>query len=531
MFCPECWQREFRSKKIGAIPDGLSMFTGLESRYSLRKGKVCGIVLTRGDLDRLGEDCESAVRELEGFQRDGDERVVMVAPRRMIRRLSVGVAVIAAALFVSSVAAAESGYVVRDLGTFDNRTCSPPYPVGCAVQDGAGVTAFNNTGQVAGWTLYNGNNNDHFGFAATVGQPFTLMVGGALVGPIGWEQFPNAINDSGAAVGGTLVQYTFGLAPFLYSGGVLRNLGYLCSPDCGLLEQGGTATDINESNQVVGWARADPPALCPTSNRLCYPKHAFLWQNGAMTDLGTLAGETESEANGVTNTGVVVGDSGGHGVMWIEGAIQDFGVGMKLSVTTADTVLITSAAGQSVWSDGMVTPLELNGVDTVLDINTWGQTLGLQGSDLVFHSAGTTRKIGDLPLTTSRPLLDPVLRINNLAQFAGAVEPTLPRYNTTSRTNAAILTDTAKPTCTVLRPQKPTGKTLSIEVQDAGSGLLSISADATDTKTRTSVPNITAGTLQPATVTIKGPPTKLGAIVHLRDIAGNTETCKVGTAA
>ena len=54
--------------------------------------------------------------------------------------------------------------------------------------------------------------------------------------------------------------------------------------------------------------------------------HAFLWEKGVMTDLGTLAGRCCSEANGINPAGEVVGfsellppeesDVPSHAVLW-----------------------------------------------------------------------------------------------------------------------------------------------------------------------------------------------------------------------
>lgn len=171
----------------------------------------------------------------------------------------------------------------------------------------------------------------------------------------------------------------------------------------------------------------------------------------------------------------------------------------------------------------MMAPLKLDGVDTVLDINRWGQALGLQDGSLVFYSAGTTRRIGDLPASGARPLLDAVPTINNRAQFAGAVQATNNRVNPFGNTNAAILTDTATPTCTLI--PRAGARKLVIEVQDIGSGLLSVAASPTDPKTQVTVEDFTPGSVQPVTVTVSGPPPTRGVVLHVSDIAGNTETC------
>lgn len=59
-----------------------------------------------------------------------------------------------------------------------------------------------------------------------------------------------------------------------------------------------TACGINDLGQVVGKSAIVTGQL-----------RAFLWQNGIITDLGTLPGLSFSEARAVNNRGQVVGDS------------------------------------------------------------------------------------------------------------------------------------------------------------------------------------------------------------------------------
>ena len=80
---------------------------------------------------------------------------------------------------------------------------------------------------------------------------------------------------------------------------------------------------INDSGQVVGW-----------SSTASEVRHAFLWENGAMRDLGSLhEGDPEdfSTADAINNSGLVAGvgyesGSGDRLVVWENGVILDLGI-------------------------------------------------------------------------------------------------------------------------------------------------------------------------------------------------------------
>jgi probable HAF family extracellular repeat protein len=106
----------------------------------------------------------------------------------------------------------------------------------------------------------------------------------------GSSSYAYGINASGQVVGWS---YTFSdQHAFLYTNGAMTDLGTL----------GGTSSaahGINASGQVVGEATTTP---------MQFLYHAFLYSNGTMTDLGTLGGNV-SHAYGINASGQVAGNS------------------------------------------------------------------------------------------------------------------------------------------------------------------------------------------------------------------------------
>ena len=125
-------------------------------------------------------------------------------------------------------------------------------------------------------------------------------LGGSNSGAVG-------LNDLGQVVGRADTAGATEQHAFIWQNGALTDLGTL----------GGTyshAYDINCSEKAVGLA---------TTATGDY--HAFLWQGGVMTDISTLPGNMTSWAQGINESGQIVGISGSHAFLWEDGVMSNLG--------------------------------------------------------------------------------------------------------------------------------------------------------------------------------------------------------------
>jgi probable HAF family extracellular repeat protein len=228
----------------------------------------------------------------------------MFTPRTF---LQINIAAICGVIFVigSGAALAQSLYSITDLGTCGGITssatdvnnkgevvgaCGSSFLYSNGVWTGIGdhsggwANGINDSGDIVGRTSFFAETSYECGFLYRDGVMHRLC-------SIWGDTSANAISNSGQIVGNSIAQ-TGGMHAFVYNSGEMVDLLTLSG--------GGNsyAYAINASNQVVGESDSDYPLF----NR---PRHAFLYSNGVMSDLGNSG--IISRAYGINDSGQVVG--------------------------------------------------------------------------------------------------------------------------------------------------------------------------------------------------------------------------------
>jgi len=156
--------------------------------------------------------------------------------------------------------------------------------LGAATTNGFGI---NNSGQITGYGITGIGLSQAFlysnGVVTYIGNPLRIAV-----------TLGQAINDS-SEITGVSGSTRFQGDPFLYSNGVLTFISV------GV----GGAYGINSAGQITG-----DMGKGPVGSVTFPPGHAFLYSNGAVTDLGILPGTVESVGYGINDLAQVVGRSG-----------------------------------------------------------------------------------------------------------------------------------------------------------------------------------------------------------------------------
>ena len=264
----------------------------------------------------------------------------------------------------------------------------------------SGISAINGRGWIVGYSQ-NGVIDPVGNFPtvhATLWTERTLTDIGTL--GTGYLSGANYVNDSGQIVGQSTINtdpdpYSFlgtSFHTFVWQNGVMRDIGTLGGPDAGP-SQGG----INQRHDLIAGSSyinsiPNPGTGIPTQD-------PFLWQNGVMTDLGSLGG-TIGGAQVANNRGQVIGGSNlagdviSHAFFWDRGVMTDLGTLGGDNVTAywlndagevvgyADTA--TSGISHAfLWKQGTIRDLGQVGTDPCSKaraINSQEQIVG-SGSD------------------------------------------------------------------------------------------------------------------------------------------------------
>lgn len=174
------------------------------------------------------------------------------------------------------------------------------------------ATYVNERGQVAG-VSYTSATPSASGFPVMDPFLWTMEDGMIDLGSLGGTSGgPNALNNRGQVIGSSNLAGDQDSHPFLWDDGKLVDLftGAVGGNPV-------SANAINDTGEIVGQAIF--------SNQFF---HAYLWRNGAATDLGTLPGDCFSEAFAINSRGQVVGrsvacDSSTRSFLWEDGFMID----------------------------------------------------------------------------------------------------------------------------------------------------------------------------------------------------------------
>ena len=225
---------------------------------------------------------------------------------------------------------------------------------------------------------------------------------------------------------------------YLWHDGVISDLNLSIGPN-------NQANDINDRSQIVGWMG--------TATGLYFYAEAFLWHNGVTTPLGKPRGATNSNANAISNTGIICGHytiadpqgAGGYkprALAWINGQMVDLGVlpgylnSRALDVNDSGTIvgncnnppLLGNGVNAFLWRDGQMFALSdllapefaQYQVWYARNINNSGQIAATLKPPLV-HDVGA--RLDPIPPRSGDTNCDWLVNVNDLLNIINAWGP------------------------------------------------------------------------------------------------------------
>ena len=300
------------------------------------------------------------------------------------------------------------------------------------------------------------------------------------------SSYASGINDAGTWIGSVQLLEMPPWHGFVAQGFTRTELGHL---------GGGSSfpNDINNTGQVVG------SSYTQVISEWEQIEHAFLWENGVMTDLGVLPDDAESAAAAINSSGVIVGWS-----------------------SRVNTATIQETFRPFIYQNGSMTAIPVPSADAqAADINDSGVVVGTMKASGGFSTShawiyqdGVVTNLNSLVVPGSGLHIEFAYAINNLGQIAGVAAdaqgyshavlltpggsnepppPVIPSMSITDVTNAEGKSGTRSFTFTVTLSRATTvavsvnfatanGSALAGEDYNAASGTLAFKAGET-TKT------------------------------------------------
>jgi len=239
---------------------------------------------------------------------------------------------------------------------------------------------------------------------------------------------PTALNNQGQ-VTGSIVFANQPAHAFLYSQGVVSDLGTLSYPGSSAVVGAATGQAINSQGEVVG------TYTDPISQSWSF---GFVYQNGKVTPLAGASGYTNCTATGVNDKGLIVGGcsalDSAFAAVYASGVPESIGPtgGSASAVNVYGQVAASGSLSGFLYENGAVTLIPALATiaapappATPTALNNAGQVVGWESDNGNFaaffysNSTGTTQALTGVAESTVKPSIG----INNAGQVVGSTTP------------------------------------------------------------------------------------------------------------